>query len=147
MGKCLYSYCISKENKIKPHNSQSNLHVTYVQSFDHQCRSIQWRTSKQIHPFQGIQLTFSPIFTLRSGMMNLLLQDRLALAVTVFILSQACIFALSPGAEINQNSDMVYVEPFTLNHCSQEGKQFPQSVGKGNLRCFKLMFSQRQKKH
>lgn len=56
-------------------------------------------------------------FTFKSGIWNLLLLDRLDLDVTVFILSHACRFVLSPGAEISQNSDMIQYFPFTPDHC------------------------------
>lgn len=45
--------------------------------------------------------------TLRSGMLNLLLADRLLVRVVATIsLSQVCWQVFSPGAEINQNSVM-----------------------------------------
>lgn len=50
--------------------------------------------------------TASPL-TFKSGIWNLLLLDKLDFSVTVFILSHACRFVLSPGAEISQNSDML----------------------------------------
>lgn len=46
-------------------------------------------------------------FTLRSGMLNLLLTERLLVRVVAIIsLSQVCWHVFSPGAEINQNSVM-----------------------------------------
>lgn len=45
--------------------------------------------------------------TLRSGMLNLLLRERLLVRVVAIIsLSQVCWHVFSPGAEINQNSVM-----------------------------------------
>lgn len=50
---------------------------------------------------------FWGVFTLRSGMLNLLLVERLLVRVVATIsLSQVCWQVFSPGAEINQNSVM-----------------------------------------
>jgi len=49
--------------------------------------------------------------TLRSGMLNLLLVDRLLVRVVAVIsLSHVCWQVFSPGAEINQNSVMAAEE-------------------------------------
>lgn len=55
-------------------------------------------------PVVGAQMT---CLTFRSGMLNLLLTDRLLVRVVATIsLSQVCWHVFSPGAEINQNSVM-----------------------------------------
>lgn len=55
-------------------------------------------------------LNCESMLTLRSGMLNLWLTERLLVrAVAAIILSHVCWQVFSPGAEINQNSVMVTV--------------------------------------
>lgn len=58
-------------------------------------------------PFSGYSYRRLLCLTLRSGMLNLLLVERLLVReVAAIILSQVCWHVFSPGAEINQNSVM-----------------------------------------
>lgn len=53
--------------------------------------------------------------TLRSGMLNLWLAERLLVRVAAIMFSHVCWQVFSPGAEINQNSVMVAAQVSPLN--------------------------------
>lgn len=70
-----------------------------------QCNACVLQQGREQHDYVANRIVYKPVYTLRSGMLNLWLVERLLVrVVAAIILSHVCWQVLSPGAEINQNS-------------------------------------------
>lgn len=132
-----------REHSFDPNNLIFYLESNFQKIIKLDGRKLSWCHCKNItNTTQNMWYEWIKVFTLRSGMLNLLLVERLLVRVVAVIsLSHVCWHVFSPGAEINQNSVMAAGEQDInvwrqeeVHHFSELGLVFFVSVHRSPLK-------------